>query len=336
MPNFSAAAMAPQTPTVSVVVVAYNHEKFLRQALDSVLEQEVDFAYEIIVGEDCSTDQTRRILQEYAQRYPAIVKPIYQLRNVGMGANFKACMEACRGQYIALLDGDDYWTSPLKLQRQVDWLEEHPDFSICFHRVEDHYDDGSKPNALPSSKFLKDNYSFDDFLTPIYTLVNTGSVLLRNVLPAWPDWLFAANPIDFPLLVLYAEVGKAKLLPEVMSVYRIHAGGIWSGTSRHLNIKRFLLMYGQLWQHYAHTAEEPKLRRHLYDLCLTTANVYANGGYTAEAAGFFKQAVRLGPGFNPNGLTGLLGASFRLARSITRQSPPPAQPGPKAPHREGV
>lgn len=319
MPNLFAAAMAPPIPTVSVVVVAYNHEKFLGQALDSVLAQEVGFAYEVIVGEDCSTDHTRRILQDYARRYPAIIKPIYQARNVGMGANFKACLEACRGRYIALLDGDDYWTSPLKLQRQVHWLDEHPDYSICFHRVEDYYEDGSKPNALPANKFQKDTYSFDDFLTPIYTVVNTGSVLLRNVLPAWPDWLFTANPIDFPLLLLYAEVGKAKLLPEVMSIYRIHAGGIWSGTSRHLNIKRFLLMYEQLWRHYAHTAEAPKLRRHLYDLYLTTANVYANSGYTAEAAGFFKQAVRLGPGCKPTGLTGLLGASLRLARSVARQ-----------------
>lgn len=310
--------MAHQTPKLSVVVLAYNHEKFLRQALDSVLMQEVDFDYEVIVGEDCSPDGTRSIVQAYEQQYPDRLRPIYQPHNVGMGTNFRHCLEACRGEYIALLEGDDYWTDPRKLHKQVAWLEANPDFSLCFHPVADQHEDGSRPTGVPR-QFMKDVYTFDDFLLPIYTVVSTGSIVLRNVLPAWPAWLFTVKPIDFPLVVLYAEVGKVKLLPDVMGVYRIHPGGIWSGTARHLNIQSFLQMYEQLWRHYASTSRSPRLRRHLYDLYLTTANVFANSGYPTEAGRFLRQAVQLGPSPKVSDLTSLLGAGFRLARSFTRR-----------------
>ncbi len=310
--------MVPLTPKLSVVVLTYNHEKFLRQALDSVLMQEVDFDYEVIVGEDCSPDGTRSIVQAYEQQYPDRLRPIYQPHNVGMGTNFRHCLEACRSEYIALLEGDDYWTDTRKLHKQVAWLEANPSFSLCFHPVADQYEDGSRPIGVPR-QFTKDVYTFDDFLLPIYTVVSTGSIVLRNMLPTWPAWLFTVKPIDFPLVVLFAELGKAKLLPDVMGVYRIHSDGIWSGTARHLNIQSFLQMYEQLWRHYASTSRSPQLRRHLYDLYLTTANVFANGGYPTEAGRFLRQAVRLGPGPKVSALTSLLGAGFRLARSFTRR-----------------
>ncbi len=311
--------IAPQKPKVSVVVLAYNHERFLAQALDSVLMQDVDFAYEVIVGEDYSPDGTRHLVQAYAQRYPDRLRPLYHPHNVGMGANFQACLAACQGEYIALLEGDDYWTDVHKLRKQVAWLDAHPDFSLCFHPVADQYEDNSRPNAVPHT-FAKDEFTFGDFLLPIYTVVSTGSIVLRNMLPVWPAWLFTVKPIDFPLVVLYAELGKVKLLPDVMGVYRIHQGGIWSGTPRHLNILSFLRMYEQLWQHYAGTPQRAQLRGHLYDLYLTTANVYANSGYPAEASRLVRQAMRLGPGLRLGGLASLAGAGLRLARSFVRPS----------------
>lgn len=308
-----------QRPKVSVLVLAYRHEQFLRQALESVLGQVTDFEFDVVVGEDCSPDHTRRIVQEFERRYPARVRPIYHPANVGMGANLRACLAACRGQYIALLEGDDYWTSPHKLQRQVDWLDAHPDFSICFHPVQDQNEDGS-PSPTPPRQYPQDEYTFEDLLLPIYTVVSTGSTMLRNVLTTWPEWLFAAKPIDFALTLLYAEHGRAKLLPEAMSAYRMHPGGIWSGTARHRNIESFLRMYEQLHRHYAGTRHAPALRRHLFDLYLTTANVHANTGHPAAAAGFVRQALRLGPGpgtpLQP--AAELLGAALRLARAWLR------------------
>ena len=286
--------MVLSVPTISIVLLAYNHELYLRQALDSILTQETSFACEVIVGEDCSTDGTRAIVQEYAARYPDQMRPLYHARNVGMGANFQACLAQCRGRYIALLEGDDYWIDPRKLQKQVEWLEQHPDFTLCFHPVRDLGLNGVLAPA-DLSKYAKEEYTFADFLRPIYTIVSTGSIVLRNVLPTWPEWLFTVKPIDFPLVLLYTELGKAKLLPEAMSVYRIHASGIWSGAARHLNIKSFAEMYEQLRQHYATSLHAPLLRDHLYSLYLTSANVHANLGYSAGASKFLRRAIYLKP-----------------------------------------
>src|SRR5579864_5044611 len=105
---------------LSVMMITYNHERFIAQALDSILAQQVNFDYEIVVGEDCSADGTRAILMDFHRRYPSRIVPFLRDRNMGAMPNFESTLRACRGQYLALLEGDDYWTSPDKLQRQVD------------------------------------------------------------------------------------------------------------------------------------------------------------------------------------------------------------------------
>lgn len=127
--------MKDEMPLLSVFMITYNHEKYIAEAIESALMQKTSFKYEIVIGEDCSTDQTRETVLEYATRYADKVKPIYQERNVGANKNAASVREACKGKYIALLEGDDYGIDPLKLQKQVDFLEAHPDFSICFHRA---------------------------------------------------------------------------------------------------------------------------------------------------------------------------------------------------------
>ena len=316
--------MDPQIPKVNVVVLAYNHEQFIRQALDGILAQDVDFAYEVVVGEDCSTDHTRRIVQAYARRHPAIFRPVYHSSNVGVGANLRACVAACRGQYIALLDGDDYWTSPLKLRKQVAWLDGHPDYSLCFHAVMNHYEDGFLPDRV-SQHYTKDVYTFEDFLASNSLLASTCSVLLRrSVLPVWPAWLFTVVNIDYPLVLLYADLGKVKLLPEVMGTYRIHRGGIFSGTPQLLNIERFVPVGEQLWRHFAPTHRAAQVQRKLYNLYLGMANAYANAGRPADAIGFIKKAVRLGAGPQHKSLPGLLKTGLRVVRGLARLNRPPA------------
>ena len=126
-------------PKVSVSLLAYNHELFIEQALDSILAQQVNFDYEIVIGEDCSQDNTREIILDYQEKNSDKIriflskKPLNDRKSGRL--NFVRNLEACRGEYIALLDGDDYWTSPYKLQKQVDYLDNHPEFSICFHPV---------------------------------------------------------------------------------------------------------------------------------------------------------------------------------------------------------
>lgn len=119
---------------VSIVCITYNHEPYLRQALEGFLMQETDFPVEIILAEDCSTDGTRTICEEYAEKYPGKIKYIYRDHNVGYNENEYEAMCTATGKYIAYCEGDDYWTDSLKLQKQVDFLESHPDYSVCWHR----------------------------------------------------------------------------------------------------------------------------------------------------------------------------------------------------------
>jgi len=152
---------------LSVMMITYNHERYIRQALDSVLMQEVDFPYEIVVGEDNSTDSTRAILLEYASRHPDKIRLLLHDKNVGVIRNFFATMEACRGEYIALLEGDDYWTSDQKLRTQVDSLDRHPDYAISFHNVTGHFEEGGRadfnyvnadqPDTIELADLLEDN-----------------------------------------------------------------------------------------------------------------------------------------------------------------------------------
>ena len=120
---------------VSVCMVTYNHEKYIAQAIESVLMQKTNFDYELVIGEDCSTDKTKKIIIKYQKRYPKIIRIILNKKNLGAGLNFVQILEACKGEYIALLDGDDYWTDPVKLQKQVDFLDNNPYYSISSHNV---------------------------------------------------------------------------------------------------------------------------------------------------------------------------------------------------------
>lgn len=120
---------------VSVMMVTYNHEKYLEQAILSVINQNTDFKYELLIGEDCSTDQTRKIAEKYQMMYPEIVKLITHNKNVGPLKNEADLRRRCRGQYIAVLEGDDYWTNPEKLKRQAEFLDSHPQYIGVSHNV---------------------------------------------------------------------------------------------------------------------------------------------------------------------------------------------------------
>lgn len=126
------------TPLLSIVTITYNHEPFIAKTIEGVLMQQVKFPIELIIAEDCSTDGTRAICQRYAEEYPELIRLITSDSNVGAIANERRAMLAARGKYIAFCEGDDYWTDPLKLQKQVDFLESHPDYSVTFHRCK-HY-----------------------------------------------------------------------------------------------------------------------------------------------------------------------------------------------------
>lgn len=211
-------------PLLSICSITYNHEKFIAQAIESWLMQKTDFDIEIVIGEDCSTDNTLKIIKEYQAKHPDLIRVITSDHNVGMQANFVRTLNACQGKYIALCEGDDYWTEPYKLQKQVDFLEKNETFSICFHPVKV-INEKEEEVRISNSKTETE--------TEVYDLIKenylyTTSVVFRNNRIEMPNWFLKAPIGDWPLHLLNAKFGKIKKLNQVMAVYRLHSGGVFS------------------------------------------------------------------------------------------------------------
>lgn len=219
-------------PVVSVCMITYNHERFIAQAIDSVLMQETDFPLELVIGEDCSTDATRAIVVEYAERYPQIIRPLLPEHNLGMMPNFVATLSACKGKYIALLEGDDYWTDPHKLQKQVESLEAHPECVLCHHNAMI-IDESGRPisdSNLPVG--LQRDFLAEELVKCAHVLTLTAC--FRNVLRDYPPEFFKVLNGDSFLFSLLGNHGKSKYLGGSVEpdVYRVHAGGVWSALGR--------------------------------------------------------------------------------------------------------
>lgn len=212
---------------VSVFMLTYNHEKFIAQAINSVLMQQVNFNYEIVIAEDYSSDRTRDIILEYENKYPDKVRLFLAEKNYNCNSFSMRARQTCQGEYIALCEGDDYWTDPLKLQKQVDFLDANPDFAICFHNVqvlsEDRTEEGRNWNSTNQKKVS----DLEDIL--MINFIATCSTLFRNHLKGnLPDWFCTLKVGDWGLHILNAHHGKIGYLDEVMGVYRQHSGGFYS------------------------------------------------------------------------------------------------------------
>ena len=233
---------------VSVTIITYNQEKFIRQTLDSVLMQEGDFEYEIVIGEDCSTDNTRTILLDYQARHPSKIRLLLAEKNQGLVRNFIDTYRACKGEYVATLDGDDYWTSPQKLDKQVTFLDSHRDFAMCFHPVAMVFEDGSRPSRIfPENQ--KETYDLKDILQSNF--IPTCSVMFRNNLfGSFPDWYQSFKFMeDWALYVLIAQHGKIGSMKEVMGVYRFHPMSTWSSLNEITRCREEIEFYDCMKQH---------------------------------------------------------------------------------------
>lgn len=213
---------------VSVLVMTYNHEKFILQALESAVMQETSFEYEILISEDCSTDRTRQIVLEFQKEHPDKVRLLLSEKNIRSNEIVVRGIQAARGEYIALLDGDDYWTSPHKLQKQADFLDRHPECSLCFHNAQIfHEADGREGRhwTPPDQKEIStlEDLWMGNFIATCSTMFRRG--VIREI-PAWYNDFFPIT--DWPLHILHAEHGKIGYINEVMGVYRYHPGGLYS------------------------------------------------------------------------------------------------------------
>lgn len=205
---------------VSVCVVTYNQEKYIAECLDSLVSQKTDFNFEIIVGEDCSTDGTRAIVQQYVDKYPDIVKPIFHKYNVGPVENVKQVYIAAKGKYIAHMDGDDM-ALPTKLQKQFDILEENPDCAICVHNMKA-IDGDSKPTVEAFKTFREKKYTLLDLylINPFFI---HSSKMFVNIIEDYIHNL-DINALDIEFHIEQAKQGNILFLNEKLGCYRQFVG----------------------------------------------------------------------------------------------------------------
>lgn len=247
-------------PTVSVCMITYNHENYIREAVEGVLMQQCNFEVELILSNDCSIDKTDEVVQIIIQNHPnsSWIQYTNHSQNKGMMPNFIWAMQQCKGKYIALCEGDDYWTDPLKLQKQVDFLEANLNYVLCFHQI-----DILKTNREIVNDFITkvpDNYETIETLATLGNYIHTPSVVFRNIITEFP-FEFEQSPIgDYFLYMMLAEQGKLKYLEEKMAVYRYDVG-VLSRMSRLNQIKCTINFYTCL----ASYIKDEKLKKIIFD-----------------------------------------------------------------------
>jgi len=227
---------------LSVQVVTYNQEKYIEQAIRSALMQETSFDFEIVIGEDCSKDRTREICRRLAAQSPKI-KLFEREKNLGMHQNHRQTYFDCRGQYIAMLEGDDFWTDPKKLQKQVDFLDAHPECALCFHNVLI-FDEHTNEEAFYCREDQAEITGTEDILEEIF--VNTGSVVMRNDL--FPNFLETGKHLlmgDWSYYIWLSTFGKLGYIPDIMACYRQHNDGTWMKADVGRRVMAVAEMYDQ-------------------------------------------------------------------------------------------
>ncbi len=256
--------MTHPAPKVSICVPTYNHEAYIAQMLDGALAQQTTFPIEIVIGDDASTDNAPAIIRQYAAKHPDLIRAFLHPENLGPAEpkefagrnNVILLLKACRGEYVALCEGDDYWTDPLKLQKQVELLDANPTFSFAHHNMTVIYEDGS-----PSHPFNAPDQSFVSTVADVLAdrwFFATASILYRNYFKteSFADWHERAAAGDWALVIQLAAHGPIGYLPDTMGVYRKHRGGlsnIQSGQNRFfLANRRAMFADVDKWLGYQH------------------------------------------------------------------------------------
>lgn len=216
--------------TVSVLMISYNHEKYIREAMQSILMQQTDFPFEIVICDDSSTDRTDEIISEIRDEHSGnpVIKYFRHEKNIGMMQNIFFTLRHCTGKYIAVCEGDDYWTDAQKLQKQVDILEESPQYAMAITNRKVLYEDGTEVEELYERDYKKSTFTISDVVSGF--MPGTQTILFRNF-SSLPDF-FVAHPefyyADRYIVYFCSLFGSIILLPQITAVYRMTGEGVWS------------------------------------------------------------------------------------------------------------
>lgn len=241
---------------LTIVTTTYNQEKYIGEAIDGMLMQKTNFPYQIVISNDCSTDNTLKVLNEYKKKYPEKIKIINNQKNLGAMGNFINTLDQIKDtEYVALCDGDDFWTDENKLQKQVDFLDANKDFNICFHKAKLFYENNEKEESIIPAEAPE--------ISTIEELVNSNYIVANSVVYRWKfndrslKDIFPDNivPGDYYIHLLHAEDGKIKMMNEVMSAYRRHSGGMWWSNDAE-NKEKFTLEYGPKFLNFYNAADK--------------------------------------------------------------------------------
>lgn len=244
---------------VSVCMITYNHQAFIAQAIETIMAQKTSFPFELVIGDDNSKDDTAAICADYAARYPGRIRYVRREPNIGMMPNFITTLQACTGEYIAVCEGDDYWTDENKLQLQTDFLDAHPDYSLCCHNhevltkgelVKAGRDFSEPVRAVPAEEYL------------LHPFFHTSSYFFRKTampLP-FPDWYQQVLAGDHFLVLFLAMKGQIGCLNKRMSVFRNHGSSV-SFTRSALDIKENFVKHLVLFNQYSREKYDHVIRK---------------------------------------------------------------------------
>lgn len=269
-----------QEMRVSVICNVFNHAPYLRDALDGFVNQQTDFPFEVLVHDDASTDGSQDIIREYEEKYPDIIKPIYQTENQyskGIKITLEYQKPRVKGKYVAICEGDDYWTDPLKLQKQSDFLEAHPDYSMCVNTtIWENMLNKRKLDRFHADEDM--DISLEEIIVEKHgRIFQLASVMIRTeIWKQYPAWRLAFPIGDYPLALLAALNGKVRMLADPMTVYRWYSAGSWTSRmdddARRVQISHKMIeglnQFNEATNHRYEDVIAQRIHRHKYILAV--------------------------------------------------------------------
>lgn len=277
-----------QAPLVSILVPTYNHAQFIEDCLNGIFNQICDFEYEVIMCDDASVDATVQIAKKFEQEQKLKINGIYRKQNIGMNANVLDGLRKCTGAYIALCEGDDYWTDSGKLQEQVNFMNANPEFSICFHPVQ--IIDFTTGEMAITNQSTAEFTAINELARGNY--IHTASALLRNYNSEYPGWMMQTTTPDYGLFMLNAQRGPIKMIKDVMAVYRKHDTGIWSQL-KDLEMREKIVSYLRLMKDKFDLTTNQTLQERLEIVLLSLAREYSKEPEKIDKSAFYADILAI-------------------------------------------